>query len=145
MKRLSKKLRTLVLLIIGFVTMYESVSQTTEGDVKSVAEKFVKSADKQDPDLLQSVLYEDAKQFVMFGPQVMQSTASEYIGQIRDKKLGGKERTIEIQNVLLEGENVAYVKLQAVGGGLTFSYQLTLFKLEDAWKIMTITTKASRS
>jgi len=145
MKGLSRKLRLTSLLIVGFAIAHISTSQTIENDVKSVAEKFVKSADNQDPEMLESVLFKDAKQFVMFGPQVMQSSASEYIAQIRDKKLGGKERAIEIQNVLLEGENVAYVKLQAVGGGLTFSYQLTMFKLEDSWKIMTITTKAGRS
>ncbi|MEP1093739.1 MAG: nuclear transport factor 2 family protein [Cyclobacteriaceae bacterium] len=145
MKRLFRELRLTLLLVAGFAIAHLSTGQTIESDVKTVAEKFVKSADYQDPDLLESVLYQDAKQFVMFGPQVMQSSASEYVAQIRDKKLGGKERAIEIQNVLLEGDNVAYVKLQAVGGGLTFSYQLTMFKLEDSWKIMTITTKAARS
>ena len=134
----------LVLIAVVFIGRV-SYAQSQEGEVKSVAEKFVKSADKQDPELLESVLYKDAKQFVLFGPQVMQSSASEYVAQIRDKKLGGKERSIEFKNVLLEGDNVAYVKLQAIGGGLTFSYQLTLFKLENNWKIMTITTKAARS
>ncbi len=145
MNKSKRKLKLLLLLIATIFTGNLAAAQSIEGDVKSVAEKFVKSADKQDPTLLESVLYKDAKQFVMFGPQVMQSSASEYVAQIRDKKLGGKERAIEIQNVLLEGDNVAYVKLQAVGGGLTFSYQLTMFKLEDSWKIMTITTKAARS
>ena len=141
-----KQMKTIKLTtIIGVILlMNNSISAQNENAIKQVAEQFVKSADKQDADLLASILYQDAKQFVMFGSKIMQSTATEYITQVRDKKLGGKPREIDIENVLLEGENVAYVKLKAKGGGLTFSYQLTMFKLEGNWKIMTITTKASR-
>ena len=143
MKKIRKKL-ILALATTGLL-FGSVVSSAQEKDVKKVAEDFVKSADIQDPELLASVLFKDAKQFVRFGPQILQSTADEYIEQIKEKKLGGNDRKIDFENVLLEGEDVAYVKLKAIGGGLTFSYQLTMFKFESDWKIVTITTKAWKS
>lgn len=110
-------------------------------EVKKVASTFVKAADIQDADLLASTLYPEAMQFVLFGPKVLKSNAEQYIEQIRSKKLGGKDRPVTFEDVQMTTEDTAMVKLKAVGGGLTFYYHLTMFKLEGDWKIMTITTK----
>lgn len=119
-------------------------NEDSEKEVRKVATTFVKAADKQDADLLLTTLYGDAIQFVILGPNVMKSSAEEYAAQIRAKKLGGKERTIIFDNVIMTGNNAAVVKLTATGGGLVFSYHLNMFKIEGEWKIMAITTAVTR-
>ncbi|MEQ8423377.1 MAG: nuclear transport factor 2 family protein, partial [Cyclobacteriaceae bacterium] len=115
-----------------------------QSEVKKIAEVFVKSADSQDAELLSSVLHPKAMQYVLFGSQILISTADEYIAQVRAKQLGGKAREIEFTEALLTGEDTAFIKIIAEGGGLIFKYHLTVFKIEGQWKIMTITTKVER-
>lgn len=132
----------LIVIIGGLMTTLSSFSPLNEEkEVKKIASTFVKAADIQDPDLLSSTLYPDAMQFVLFGPKVLKSNASEYVAQIKDKKLGGHDRPVTFDSVELTGDDTAMVKLKAIGGGLTFHYHMTMFKLDGQWKIMTITTK----
>ena len=132
----------LIIIIGGLMTTLSSFSPLNEEkQVKKIASTFVKAADIQDPDLLSSTMYPDAMQFVLFGPKVLKSNASEYVAQIKDKKLGGNDRPVSFESVQITEDDTAMVKLKAVGGGLTFYYHLTMFKLEGEWKIMTITTK----
>ena len=142
---LYKNMKKTSVILFMAVVLLPAICSGQEKEVKKVAMDFVKGADDQNPEMLKSVLYPEAKQFVMFGPKILQSSAEEYINQIRDKKLGGNPREVTLDSFLMDGDNTAFVKLIAVGGGLRFVYHLTLFKLENSWKIMTITTKATQA
>ena len=138
---LQSKISLMLVLAVLLTTLSSFRYFNDEKEVKKLASKFVKAADLQDPEMLASTLYPDAMQFVMFGPKVFKSSAQEFIEQIRAKKLGGHDRPVTFDKVQMTGEDTAMIKLKAVGGGLTFHYHLTMFKLEGDWKIMTITTK----
>ena len=132
---------TLIMILMGTVI---SLAQTnSDKAVKAVAKKFVKAADVQDPEMLASVLYEDALQFVLFGPKVMKSTGSEYVEMIKAKKLGGVPRTVSFKHVAVQEDDTATVSLEAVSSEYHFIYHLNLFKVAGEWKLYTINTRVN--
>lgn len=126
---------------MGFTTI--TAQSKSDKEVKAIAKTFVQAADVQDADLLASVLYEDALQFVLFGPKVMKMTGNDFVGMIKAKKLGGTPRSTSFKHVAVEENDTASVTLQATSNEYDFIYHLNLFKHEGKWKIFTINTRVN--
>ena len=115
-----------------------------ETAVKQVVTQFIASTDQQDATALATTLHDKAMQYVLFGSSVLTFNKEEYLTQVKDKKVGGKPRTIEWHESLFSGDALVTVKLKATSAVLVFNYQITLMKSGEAWVINAITTHVER-
>ncbi|MDN5205248.1 nuclear transport factor 2 family protein [Fulvivirgaceae bacterium BMA10] len=117
------------------------VNIENEEALKTVAQQFIESVDAQNAEQLQAVLLDGAQQHLLYQGKHMMLTTEQYIGMMKAGKVGGKKRSMEIINFDSVGETTATIKVKAKGeAGPTFTYYLSLLKIEGNWKIVGVLT-----
>nr|WP_299337493.1 nuclear transport factor 2 family protein [Allomuricauda sp.] len=135
-KNLSKVV-LLALLTFGAVSAQES-----KVGIKKVAAQFVKGADVQNPEMLESILESNSIQYVLIGGKFNTFSADQYIKMVAEKQLGGKPRKITYRHAEFLGDNLAVVVLNAVSSEYDFLYQLSMAKSSSGkWEIVGVTTE----
>ena len=110
-------------------------------DIKKVADQFVKLVDINDVDNLKPLLHVDLVQFVFLGDKWIPFKTPDFIQMVSEKKIGGKPRTVEYQNVVMLSEKTGQARIRAVSDEYDFVYQLSLVKDGKNWIIVGITTE----
>lgn len=110
-----------------------------ESNIKSVIQLFVKGGDERDTTKLEEVLHGN---FRVVANQLMGSstinviTKDQYLALIREGKLGGDNRVLDIQSVEIIGKN-ASAKVKIIGKALTFeSFYHLIQNNEGKWKLV---------
>ena len=128
-----------LLIITACLTLFNmNMPMNRKDNVKQVITTFIEATDQQDADAMGATLHDKAMHYVLFGPNLLTFTKSEYESRLRDKKLGGLPRKIMFEEFLFSQSNVATVKLMATSEELVFHYQFTLLKSTDGWTITSI-------
>ena len=121
-----------------------SFIQKEKSDIETTVRQFIKAADEQKPDALELTMHDEAMQYVLFGSKVLTTTKDQYVQQIKEKKLGGKPRTLKIQEIIISQKMVATVQFTATSTSLKFNYQISLVNLQGRWKISSINAFVQR-
>lgn len=108
-------------------------------DVRKVIERFVKAGDARNIDQLDTVLHDH---FRVVANQLMGSAAvnviskEQYLSLMREGKLGGDSRTLDIQSLDVIGKN-ASAKVKITGKTLTFeSFYHLIQNNEGHWQLV---------
>ncbi|MCG8576931.1 MAG: nuclear transport factor 2 family protein [Flavobacteriales bacterium] len=121
------------------------ISATTEDkkEIKKIEEtiqEFVATADAQDADKMNEILDPNFSSVAnqLFGSETTSITSRDtYIQMLRDKKIGGDKRTVEVLSVDVNGNN-AYAKAIFDGSKLKFTTYIFLAKDKNGiWRIVT--------
>ncbi len=107
--------------------------------IEKVAHEFAESINQQDAVRFAAVFNSEAKFFVLT-PQGFQTNPPEkWVEALKAKKIGGREREIKLTGTDLTAGNVASVKVETVDTAISFIFYLTLVKLEENWRIVSVT------
>jgi hypothetical protein len=108
-------------------------------EIKKVIELFVKAGDSRNTDQLDTALHDH---FRVVANQLMGSSAinvitkNQYLDLMREGKLGGDKRILDIQSVEIIGKN-ASAKVKLTGKALTFeSFYHLIQNSEDHWQLL---------
>lgn len=145
MKRIQSKLiRTpFLMVVLSTVLSAHSFAGGGTGDEKKIekaVKEFVATADAQDADKMATILDPNFSSLVnrLFGAETTSVTSKEdYVALLREKKIGGDSRKVEILSIDVQGEN-ASVKAIFDGTKLKFTSYLLLAKdKEGVWRVVT--------
>jgi len=134
-----KKIK-LIAVVFSFFTMVACSAQKSEmKNIESTINQFVKAGDNSDAKKLATYLDDNFRVVMnrLFGSdQVATMEKSVYLEKIRSKEFGGDNRTVEIENILING-STASAKVNLKGSKMTFISLLTLVQGADGnWKII---------
>ena len=128
--------------LIFILSMITLLNSTIEGDkdkkeIQAAIEHFVKGADKQDTEMISTVLHQEAQQFFV-GPQgLVRIPQNDYIQLIDQKKIGGSARKLDIELIDVNG-NLASAKAKMWNEDARFENYFSLMKVEESWQIVSI-------
>lgn len=132
----------IVLLSIASFCMAAFAGVLTGNDSDQVAaavKTFVKSADKQDMERMDAILHQEYRTVVnrLFGSdKVSVMDKSTYLSMMKEGKIGGDKRKIEIKEIKIHGNN-AMVEATFTGEKLVFETFLQLAKdVSGEWKVI---------
>jgi Putative lumazine-binding len=129
---------------VALLSMLElNTHRNTESDarmeIRKVIELFVKAGDAQNTDQLDTVLHDH---FRVIANQLMGSSAisvitkDQYLALMREGKLGGDSRILDIQSLEVIGKN-ASAKVKITGKTLTFeSFYHLIQNNEGQWQLV---------
>jgi glutamate synthase domain-containing protein 3 len=137
-------MKAIILSLMLFSGLHSSTQKNDSDKIKEVIEHFITSTDKQNAEELAKTMYDEAKQFVIFGPRLITASKAEYLEQVKAKKVGGQPRAIEFGQLIMSSDNVAMQQLTATSSVIKFHYQVSLFRIDGQWKIISVTTEAEK-
>jgi hypothetical protein len=130
---------SVALLSLLEINVHRSAAPDAPGKVRKVIELFVKAGDARNADQLDSVLH---SHFRVVANQLMGSTSinvitkDQYLVLMREGKLGGDKRTLEIQSVEIIDKN-ASAKVKITGNVVTFeSFYHLIQNNEGQWQLV---------
>ena len=129
---MSYQILTFSLLLIFLSPTAKAQNVETEAIEKTILQ-FSKAADEQSVKDLEAVLDENYRVVMnrLFGSTTATVlTKNAYLNKIRNKEFGGDKRTVNIENILINGET-ASVKATFKGEKMTFVSIMTLIKNAD--------------
>lgn len=137
-----KKVNLIILMISVFSAIGCSAQSTEVKDIKQVITAFSKAGDKNDSKKLESYLDENYRIVMnrLFGSKsvsVMDKTT--YLEKIKSKEYGGDNRTLTIENIVING-TTASAKVTFKGTKMTFVSILVLIQNEEGkWTLISDT------
>ena len=129
-----------LLTILLTLTAISMKAQTEINKVESIIYQFAQSGDERDIEILETtILHEEFRVTLnrLFGGEKLTTLSkSAYIQMIKDGKLGGDKRTVEILLLDIIKEN-AIAKVKLVGSKMTFTSHYLLVKNgEGQWQLL---------
>jgi Putative lumazine-binding len=118
---------------------HDKTGSTAPAQIREVTERYVKAGDARNTDQLDSLLHDH---FRVVANQLLGSTAinviskDQYLTLMREDKLGGDIRTLDIQSLEIIGKN-ASAKVKITGKALTFeSFYHLIQNTEGQWQLV---------
>ena len=103
--------------------------------ITNTIQNFARGADQQDLELVSGAFHPDAKQHFMGANGFTALPMDNYLQLLGDGKIGGKPRTLDIQNIDVNG-SIASARVVMTGEENVFQYFLNLMKIDEGWKIL---------
>ncbi|MFN7119250.1 MAG: nuclear transport factor 2 family protein [Saprospiraceae bacterium] len=129
----------MMLLFSSALTSSANLDKQDQEKIVTVVTQFAKYADTQDATAMSAILDDQYRAYLnrlMGSNQVNTLDKTTYLQLLKDKKIGGEERTVTIATVDVNGNN-AFVKVKMEGKKMTFVSYLLLAKSEGGdWKIV---------
>ena len=123
----------------------EEGTDAEEAAIRAAIENYAKGADAQDAARIARSLHPESTQYLFTGQGVTAFGQAQYLGLIENKRIGGKDRTIEIESIDVTEEALAAAKVILTHDDRVFLHYMGLLKLDGAWQIMSIVTAVGRA
>lgn len=125
--------------ILSVLFTVNLIAQGDAGRISSVITQFTKAGDIYDVLMLDELLDDNYRVLMnrMFGSeQVVTLQKSDYLKKVASKEFGGDTRTVEIENMVING-TIASVKVNFTGEKLSYNSIMVLIKDGDnEWKLI---------
>lgn len=123
--------------LMGVLLMSAVAEAGPEKAIRSAVSAFAHAGDVQSADQVAAVTDPEFRVvFQMAGaPGTTVLDRATYMKMLTDKKLGGKERSLRIEQVHVDGE-LATVRHRMKRADAEFSGVLTLVRTSDGWKVI---------
>lgn len=130
---------SVALLSLLEINIHPSATPDAAGKIRKTLEHFVTAGDARNTDQLDTLLH---PQFRVVANQLMGSTTvsiitkDQYLTLMKEGKLGGDKRTLQIESVEIIGKN-ASAKVKITGKALTFeSFYHLIQTPEGQWQLV---------
>lgn len=140
----SFKILSILFLAFLFITSSFAASKLSDEDmaaVKNTIQKYEKDWETQDADGMGKIISENASfvQVIAVTKKTSEFNSSDYLSAIRNKRIGGWERQLDIINVNAAG-STAFAKVVTKDSRMTSTGFITLVKENNDWKIVCATS-----
>jgi Putative lumazine-binding len=139
----SFKILFVLLLSVLFVSSSLAESKLSDKDmsaVKKTVQDYVKFLDTSNANGMENIISENSTFVQVIGVtnKTSEFNSSDYLSAIKNKKVGGWERQLDILDVDAVG-NTAFAKIQAKDPRMTSTGFVTLLKENNNWKVVCAT------
>ncbi|BDA80402.1 hypothetical protein LPTSP3_g33320 [Leptospira kobayashii] len=129
--------------LIGFVCIFAvalaagSVYASDKDDIKEKIKNFVRAGDEQNPAQLETILHPEYRITYAFPGENKVSilTRESYLQMLREKKLGGRKRSLEIEDISIRG-NVAMARAKLQSDVMRFSIFFSFINTGAGWQLI---------
>ncbi|MEM7675861.1 MAG: nuclear transport factor 2 family protein [Myxococcota bacterium] len=122
-----------VMLLLGA----ESSAAAPKAEVRRTVENFTKAGDQQNAQRVGELTSPDFRVVFQVDDSLKTTVLSRatYMQMLRDRKLGGQPRTVEIRSVTIDG-GLAHVRTHMKRQGAQFDGVMTLVHTDVGWRLI---------
>ncbi len=129
--------------LIGLICIFAvafaagSVYASDKDEIKEKIKNFVHAGDEQDPAKLETILHSEYRITYAFPGETKVSilTRESYLQMLRERKLGGRKRSLEIEDITIRG-NVAMARAKLQSDVMRFSIFFSFINTGSGWQLI---------
>ncbi len=118
----------------------EAGDETERAAVIETLTAYARGADDRDAERVEGALHPESMQYLFAGDGIRAIDRQTYLGLLRAGKIGGKERSMEVEYVDITEGVSAFAKVQLRQEKRAFLHYVSLLKVDDTWQIASIST-----
>lgn len=136
-------MKTMLLALLAIGLPLSVQAQDNDKDKTAIIEaieNFAQGADNQNPERVAQSLHPQSWQYLPSKEGVMAFSQEQYLGMLKAKKIGGTERTMDVESIDITEGYIASARVRLQKGERVFLHQMGLMKVDASWKIMSVLT-----
>lgn len=129
----------IVLIVLSLPTAQAAPKQEdARAAIVRTIEQYSKGTDERDVQKVEATLHENGHHYIPGPEGVRIAPTAGYLEALGKGQIGGQKRSIEIVSIDLASEFAAEAKVKLTGPTAVFTLYVTLAKVSDGWRILSV-------